>query len=109
MEAMDIPYLAAFAPVAIAVGLIIEGLKTKVPGVGDFFKTKFGTVVLLFLPMLLGIAGGLVLKAAGAVQEPYVGGVCAGGLSSLVYDLVHKTFKSKQGVDEAPPPPPATP
>lgn len=103
MEAQDIPYLAKFAPLALAVGLVIEGLK-KVPKLSTAFGTPWGTVILIFLPMLLGIGGAYIMHLFDEMKDPYIVGICAGGLSSMVYSVVHKTFLSKET-----PAPPAKP
>lgn len=80
------PYLAL--PVIVA--FITQGLKTKIP----FFRTMLGLRIVHFIPLVLGILGGLLLPEETWQNKILVGGGL-GSLSILFYKVVTVSLASK--------------
>lgn len=67
----------------IIVAFITQGLKTKIP----FFNTVTGLRIIHFVPLVLGIAGGLLLPEETWQAKILIGGGL-GSLSILLYKVV---------------------
>jgi riboflavin transporter FmnP len=96
MDLTDIPALVKYFPLALAVAFIIEAVK-QIPYVEHLFYNgnKIGKTIMLFLPFALGIAGAFVMKAYGEPGDPLIRGICAGGLSTLLYDMYKNAVAKK--------------
>ena len=102
MELLTLPYFAKYASLAFAVSFMVVAIKAA-PYCSDFFYgSKAGKLVLVFTPYLLGVAGGAALYAVQLVPEFLIGGICAGGLSSLAYDVVKKARKGAPSQESQP-------
>lgn len=100
MELLSIAAFAKLIPLAFAVAFLVQALKDKT-ALGDwFYGPRLGKVTLLFLPFILGLAGATVLHFTGFLPEFLISGFCAGGLSSLAYDVTQKAKKKVEPEEE---------
>ena len=74
----------------IIIAFLTQQLKTQVP----FFKTILGLRLIHFLPLVLGLLGGLLLPEDTWQAKLLIGGGL-GSLSLLLYKIVTVTLASK--------------
>ena len=85
------PYLA----LPIIVAFITQGLKKRIP----FFGSVLGLRIVHFIPLVLGILGGLLLPEETWQNKILVGGGL-GSLSILFYKIVTVSMASKARLEE---------
>lgn len=109
MELADIPVLSKYVPLALCIAFVVQGVK-NFPYLDKFFApgpdgslARPAKAVVLALPFVLGIAAGYLLNSAGDNGDPLIRGICAGGMSTFIYDIYTKLMRKKSdGVDQGP-------
>ncbi len=101
MELAELPAISKYLPLALAIAFIVQGVKS-IPYFESWFapgpdgKTpKAGATLMLVLPFALGLTATYAMSAAGDNGDPFIRGICAGGMSSFVYDIYTKLMKKK--------------
>jgi hypothetical protein len=79
-----------YVSLAVIVAFLVQGFKKFVP----FFSTSLGARFIHFLPIVLGILGGLLLPLDTLRNKVLVGGAL-GSMSALIYKTVTVTLAKK--------------
>jgi len=86
-----------YVGLAVVVAGIVQALKLSFK---KFFqKNQIGMRILPFIPIVLGLIGGLLLPLE-TVKEQLLTGGALGTVSSLIYKMVTRTFASKAKLEE---------
>jgi uncharacterized membrane protein YoaK (UPF0700 family) len=92
MEFLDLlKEYGGYVALPVVINALMEGGKK---GFKKFFKSIWGIRLGLFLPLVLGALGGLLLSLE-TIQERLLVGACLGALSHYLYKFVTVTIASQ--------------
>ena len=80
-----------YVGLAILVAGIVQALKAAFKGF--FLKSTIGLRIMPFIPLVLGLIGGLFLPQETLASKLFVGGAL-GTMSSMIYNILTRTFAS---------------